>query len=275
MNPQIEKLVRDALAEDLGGKGDITAARLIPKDATAQATIRARSAGVAAGLKAAEMVFAAVDPTLKIDIHAHNGAALAPGDILMTVEGDAAAILRGERTALNFLTHLSGIATLTRRYVDLIKGTGAKIYDTRKTTPGLRVLEKEAVAAGGGENHRFGLYDAVLIKDNHIAAAGGIRAALDKISFADGPVEIEVDTLAQLQEVLDHGGANIVLLDNMSVDELAKAVAMAKGKVILEASGGINLENARAVAQTGVDRISIGALTHSAPALDIGLDFNG
>lgn len=276
LGADILKIVRAALAEDLGKrKSDITTAALVPKTRKARAVIRAREPGVVAGLEIAQMAFKTYDPLLKVRKHVKNGAAVQNGQVLMSVEGRAASILTAERTALNFLTHLSGIATLTRHYVDAVRGTQARILDTRKTHAGLRMLEKYAVKAGGGVNHRFGLYDSVLIKDNHIAIAGGIGQALDKVKRQKGRIEIEVDTIAQLEEVLRHGGADVVLLDNMNVAMLTRAVVMAKGKILTEASGGVNLKNIRAIARTGVDFISVGALTHSAPAMDIGLDIHG
>jgi nicotinate-nucleotide pyrophosphorylase (carboxylating) len=234
--------------------------------------MRSRRDGVAAGIKVAEMVFKNIDPSLNVTIFVKSGERVKPGTDFLSVEGSAASILSAERTALNFVTHLSGIATHTRRYVDLVAHTDATILDTRKTLPGLRALQKYAVASGGGTNHRFGLYDAILIKDNHIAVAGGIASALDAVKGRSEKIEIEVDTLDQLQDVLDHGGAQVVLLDNMDIPTLTRAVAMAKRRILTEASGGVNLDTVRSIAETGVDYISIGAITHSAPALDVGLD---
>lgn len=273
----IENLIQRALDEDFGEAGDVTTKAIVPEGKTITAVMRSRADGVAAGLKVAEMTFKKVDPTLDIVLHVKSGERVTPGREFMTVSGAASSILSAERVALNFVTHLSGIATLTRRFADLVAHTDARILDTRKTLPGLRALEKYAVAAGGGVNHRFGLYDAVLIKDNHIAVAGGIKTALDSVHGRTEKIEIEVDTLAQLQEVLDYveqnkGGADIVMLDNMDIETLTQAVTMAKGKLATEASGGVTLDTVRAIAETGVDFISIGALTHSAPALDVGLD---
>ena len=268
-----ENLVRDALREDLGRGHDITSQSIIPDDHKTKAIIRAREAGMLAGLELAKTTFTMLSASIIFERHAKDGDKLKPGQDILTLEGPTQSILVGERTALNFLTHLSGIATLTSEYVEAITGTNAKILDTRKTIPGLRDLQKYAVSMGGGSNHRMGLYDAVLIKDNHIAVAGGIKEALDAVEGQES-IEIEVDTLEQLEEVLSHGGAHIVLLDNMNVETLEQAVQMAKGKIKTEASGGVNLKTVRAIAETGVDRISIGALTHSAPALDIGLDID-
>lgn len=266
-------LIHVALAEDLSQGGDITTDSII-KAETAVAVMRARKAGVAAGLSVAKRVFELVDPSLKITLHVQDGDKVADGQDLITITGSAASILKAERTALNFTTHLSGIATLTRQYVDQVVGTDAQIICTRKTLPGLRLLQKQAVLAGGGVNNRFSLGDMILIKDNHIAVAGGIKPALDAVQGKDVKIEIEVDTISQLEDVLAHGGADLVLLDNMDVPTLQKAVALAKGRIITEASGGVSLESVRDIARTGVDRISIGALTHSAPVFDIGLDID-
>lgn len=270
----LEDAIKRALAEDLGGGNDITTAAIIPPDATMKAVMRARQEGILCGAEAAAASFRAVDPSLKVTAHIRDGSKIAPGEDILTVAGSAASILTAERTALNFITHLSGIATLTGKYVGAVSGTKAAIMCTRKTLPGLRALQKYAIRSGGGQNHRFGLYDAVLIKDNHIAVAGGVGAAIEKaLSFTNRKVkiEVEVDTIEQLEEALRHD-VDVVLLDNMPPDMLRRAVKMAEGKCLTEASGGINIGNVRAVAQTGVDMISIGALTHSAPALDIGLD---
>lgn len=269
----IDAIIQNALAEDLAHGGDATTDAIIT-DQTAQAVMRARQAGVAAGLDVAKRVFETVDPSLQMTAHAQDGDTIAPNQNLLSIDGSAASILKAERTALNLAMHLSGVASLTRKYVDLAAGTGAQIACTRKTLPGLRALEKQAVLAGGGINHRFSLGDMILIKDNHIAIAGGIKQALDAVKSKNLKIMIEVDTLEQLREVLDHGGADYVLLDNMDAGTLKTAVALCKGKIITEASGGVNLETVRAIAQTGVDRISVGALTHSAPALDIGLDID-
>jgi nicotinate-nucleotide pyrophosphorylase (carboxylating) len=270
----IAAAVRRALDEDLGRAGDITSAAIISPATRAQARLVARAAGVLAGLACAAEAFRAIDPAVSLRAKKRDGDRLAPGDVVAEIEGPAIAVLSGERVALNFVGRLSGIATLTAAYVAKVSHTRAKITDTRKTTPGLRALEKYAVRCGGGVNHRFGLDDAVLIKDNHIAVAGGIGPAL-KAARAVGhlvKVEIEVDSLDQLAEVLKTGGADVVLLDNMDAATLARAVEMAKGKVVLEASGGVSLQTVGKIAESGVDVISIGALTHSAPALDVALD---
>jgi nicotinate-nucleotide pyrophosphorylase (carboxylating) len=273
----IENMVRMALAEDLGHGHDITSQLLIPNDATAKAVFRAREEGVLAGLILALSSFAYTDPDFEIEMHAQDGQLIHKGDIIATVEGPAAALLTAERTALNFLIHLSGIATQTNRYVQAVKGTKAKICDTRKTLAGLRALQKYAVRMGGGTNHRFGLDDAILIKDNHIAIAGSVKEALKRARNNVGhmvKIEIEVDTLKQLEEVLKVGDADIVMFDNFKLPDLKKAVKMVNGKLMTEASGGVNLKTVSDIAKTGVDYISVGALTHSAPALDIGLDID-
>jgi len=273
--PLIETHVRTALAEDLGDAGDITTLATIPPEARAQAVIAARKTGVIAGTALAEAAFKLVDPTLKVDIVTQDGGAVEPGTEVMRLSGPARAILTAERVALNYLGHLSGIATATGDLVRAVEGTGALIVCTRKTTPGLRALEKHAVKCGGGQNHRFGLYDAVMIKDNHIAAAGSIAGALQAAKAATGhmvKIEIEVDTLDQLSEVLEEG-ADVILLDNMSTDDLRKAVEMTAGRSILEASGNVTIDTVRAIAETGVDVISSGWITHSAPTLDLGLDW--
>lgn len=270
----IDDAVSRALAEDLGGGQDVTTISTIPEGKTAKAVMRARTTGILCGVDIAASAFRAVDPSLKITVHTKDGTTLAAGQNILSVEGSARAIMVAERTALNFATHLSGIATLTGKYVEAVKRTKAAIMCTRKTLPGLRALEKYAVKCGGGKNHRFGLYDAVLIKDNHIAVAGGVGAAIEKAIIYTGhkmKIEVEVDTLAQLEEALQHD-IDVVLLDNMKPDMLRRAVEMVNGKCLTEASGGVNLQTVRAIAETGVDMISIGALTHSAPALDIGLD---
>lgn len=272
----IEPAVRAALHEDLGRAGDVTSDAVIPAGQTATAEMRAREPGVAAGLDAARVAFALIDPDLVIEQPVTDGAAIAAGDVLMRVTGAARAILAAERVALNFAGRMSGIATRTRAVADAIAHTPARIVCTRKTTPGLRMFEKRAVRAGGGGNHRWGLDDALLIKDNHVAAAGGIAPVLRRARAAAGHmlcIEIEVDRLDQLAEVLEIGGADAVLLDNMTPDTLRRAVEMVGGAVILEASGGITLETAPRIAETGVDYLSAGWLTHSAPTLDLGLDF--
>ena len=264
-----------ALAEDLGLSGDITSSATIPANRRASCTIAAREHGTIAGLALARRAFEQLDPACRITALVTDGAAVTPGSIVARIEGNARALLSAERVALNFMGRMSGIATLTRRYVDATTGTGARIVDTRKTTPGMRALEKYAVRAGGGMNHRAGLFDAVLIKDNHIAIAGGIAAAIMAARARAGhmvKIEVEVDTLSQLGEVLAHK-VDAVLLDNMTVQELETAVSMASGSFLLEASGGVTLESVGAIARTGVDLISVGALTHSAPVLDLGFDF--
>lgn len=271
----VENAVRAALDEDLGLAGDITTRATVQPGVTAKAVIAARKEGRLAGLQCAEIAFRMIDDAVSFEACKADGDDVSSGDIVARLSGPAAAILSSERVALNFLCHLSGVATLTRSYVTAIEGTGAHICCTRKTTPGLRALEKYAVRMGGGQNHRFGLYDAVLIKDNHIAAAGGIRKAVEATRRHAGhmiKVEVEVDTLDQLEQLLSLP-ADAVLLDNMSPAELKKAVAMSKGKLVTEASGGVNLETVREIAETGVDLISVGALTHSSTALDLGLDF--
>ena len=266
--------VRAALDEDLGRAGDITTLATIPADRQARALFNAREEGVIAGLPLARAAFALFDPALVFEAHVEDGARIGPGGKIATVSGAARSILSAERVALNYLGRLSGIATLTARYAALAAHTKAKICCTRKTTPGQRAFEKYAVRCGGGMNHRFGLDDAVLIKDNHIAVAGGVRAALRAAKASVGhlvKIEIEVDTLDQLNEVIGEG-ADVVLLDNMAPALMAKAVAMIAGRMRVEASGGVNLETVKAIAETGVDLISVGALTHSAKVLDIGLD---
>jgi len=273
----VGEAVRRALAEDLGRAGDITSAATIPPAARARARLVARKAGVLSGLACAAEAFRALDPAVSFRAGKRDGDKLAAGDLIAEIEGPAIAILSGERVALNFVGRLSGIATLTAAYVAKVAHTGAKIADTRKTTPGLRALEKYAVRCGGGVNHRFGLDDAVLIKDNHIAVAGGVGPALAAARAVSHlvKVEIEVDSLAQLTEVLQTGGADAVLLDNMDLATLKRAVEMARGKVVLEASGGVSLQTVGRISETGVDVISVGALTHSAPALDVALDIDG
>jgi nicotinate-nucleotide pyrophosphorylase (carboxylating) len=272
----LEPLVRAALMEDLGTYGDVTTRSVIPKGTTYTARLRARAAGVVSGMQIARMAFHLVDPTLEVRTLKTDGSAIAEGDVLMEIEGSAAAILAAERVALNFAGRLSGIATLTAVCVAETKGTETRITCTRKTTPGLRMVEKQAVLHGGGFNHRFSLSDAILIKDNHIAAAGGIRPVLQAVKANASHmirVEIEVDTLDQLTEVLDEGGADVVLLDNMDTATLSKAVEMAQSRIMLEASGNMTLPRIAEVAATGVNYISMGALTHSATTLDLGLDF--
>lgn len=272
----LEPLVRAALIEDLGTNGDITTRTVIPAGTRYSAAIRAREAGTASGLGLAAIAFRLIDPSLRFQPLCPDGTAFAAGDALATVEGEAASILSAERVALNFAGRLSGIATTTAAFVAATAGTGARITCTRKTTPGLRLVEKQAVLHGGGFSHRVSLSDAILIKDNHIAAAGGIRPVLQAVKAQASHmlrVEIEVDRLDQLAEVLDEGGADVVLLDNMDTQTLREAVALAAGRVVLEASGNMRLERIAEVAATGVRYISVGALTHSARTLDLGLDF--
>lgn len=271
----LRPFIRTALEEDLGDKGDITTNAVIPVDRQGKVNFTARQSGVIAGLDLARLAFETVDASIVFQTTRQDGDTVSPGDVLATAEGPVRGILMAERTALNFLTHLSGIATATRKLMDAIKPHKTRIACTRKTTPGLRILEKYAVRAGGGSNHRFGLYDAVLIKDNHIEAAGGLRTAVLKAREAVGPnvkVELEVDTLEQLNEALDLP-LDAVLLDNMDTATLAKAVRLVNGKFETEASGRVSPDNVAAIAATGVDVISSGWLTHSAPALDIGLDY--
>ena len=271
----IEEAVRRALNEDLGRAGDVTSAATIPGGKKARARLAARKPGVLAGLACAAEAFRQLEPAIEFHARKRDGDALNAGDVVAEIAGDARAVLTAERVALNFATHLSGIATLTATFVARVKHTRAKIAGTRKTIPGLRALEKYAVRCGGGMNHRFGLDDAVLIKDNHIAVAGGVAAALKAARASIGhlvKVEIEVDSLDQLSEVLKTGGADVALLDNMDPATMKRAVEMVSGKISLEASGGVNLDTVAAIAETGVDMISVGALTHSAPALDLGLD---
>ena len=273
----IEPVVRAALLEDLGRAGDITTEAVVPPDATVEAVIAARQPGVVAGLDVALLAFELLDPALRIERLCADGARISRGEVVAHVSGRAHGVLGAERTALNLLSRMSGVATATRALADAIAGYKARIICTRKTTPGLRTLEKEAVRLGGGANHRFGLDDAMLIKDNHIALAGGVRAALERAKRHAGhlvKIEIEVDTLDQLAEALDVG-VDAVLLDNMDPETLRRAVAMVDGRAVTEASGRITLETAPAVAATGVDLISCGWITHSAPILDLGLDISG
>lgn len=270
----VRPLVEKALREDLGLGGDVTTDSIIAPEVKGQGILRARSGGCIAGLKAAALAFKALEPTVKLEFRVEDGDVVEDGADLLKVEGSARTILTGERTALNFLGHLSGIATTTRNLVQLIEGTGARLAATRKTTPGLAALEKYAVRCGGGSDHRFGLYDAILIKDNHIALAGGVRPAVERARERAGhlmPLELEVDSLAQLREGLELK-VDRFLLDNFSLGELREAVAIVKGRVLLEASGGINPGTVRSIAETGVNVLSMGWLTHSAPNLDVGLD---
>ncbi|HEX2590594.1 MAG TPA: carboxylating nicotinate-nucleotide diphosphorylase, partial [Rhizomicrobium sp.] len=263
------------LEEDLGRAGDITSELTIPAEQTATAKFVTRQQGTIAGLNAAATAFGLVDSALTFSVEAPDGSTVQSGTTLATVRGPARAILTGERVSLNFLGHLSGVASATRALVDAVSGTKARIVCTRKTTPGLRVLEKYAVRCGGGFNHRFGLDDAVLIKDNHLAAAGGIKPAIERVRAGLGhmaKIELEVDTLAQLEEALSLG-VDTILLDNMPPETLRQAVAMTNGRATLEASGNVTIATVKAIAETGVDYISSGAITHSAINLDIGLDF--
>lgn len=279
--PIIESIVRTALAEDLGPSGqDITSALTIPAGQDITAHITARTDGILAGITAGLSAFTITDPELDITLNYFDGDALNPGDTIATITGNARSIMTAERTALNLIGHLSGIASLTHRYVETIKGTGATICDTRKTLPGLRALQKYAVTCGGGSNHRFGLYDAIMIKDNHIAAAKGITQALTQAAMLKShmtTLEIEIDTLDQLTEALQNGAhIDCILLDNMPPNTLRQAVEAIKNSphthITTEASGNVSLNSVRAIAETGIAMISVGALTHSAPTLDMGLD---
>jgi nicotinate-nucleotide pyrophosphorylase (carboxylating) len=273
----IEPVVRAALLEDLGRAGDITTDAVVPAEAKVEAVIAARQPGVLAGLDAALLAFELIDPALRIERLRADGDRISRGETVAQISGRARGVLGAERTALNLLSRISGVATATRALADAIAGYKAKIVCTRKTTPGLRTLEKEAVRLGGGANHRFGLDDAMLIKDNHIALAGGVRAALERAQRHAGhlvKIELEVDTLDQLAEALEVG-VDAVLLDNMTPETLRRAVAMVDGRAVTEASGRISPETAAAVAATGVDLISSGWITHSAPILDLGLDIAG
>src|SRR5712672_4534015 len=271
----IDEAVHRALDEDLGRAGDITSIATIPEATQARAILIARQAGVIAGLPLAVAVFEKLSPDIAIQAHYRDGGTVAAGVHVLTISGPARAVLTAERTALNFVGRLSGVATLTADYVRHTAGTSLRICCTRKTTPGLRALEKYAVRCGGGFNHRFGLDDAILIKDNHIAVAGGVRAVLERAKAVAGhlvKIEIEVDTLEQLQSVLDVGLADVALLDNMDPAAMKQAVAMVAGRLVIEASGGITLDSAKAIAESGVDYLSSGAITHSSPNLDVGLD---
>lgn len=273
----LEPVVRAALLEDLGRAGDVTTDATIPAEAQARALMRARTAGVAAGLDVARLAFDLIDPGLLVSVSSADGRRVAAGETLIAVEGSARSILTAERVALNFAGRLSGVATLTRAFADAIAHTRATVAATRKTTPGLRMLEKHAVRAGGGGAHRYGLDDAILIKDNHIAACGGIAPALARARAYAGhmmKIEIEVDRLDQLDEALAAGGADAILLDNMDLATLREAAGRIDGRAVAEASGGVTLATAAAIAETGVDLLSTGALTHSAPVLDLGLDFD-
>lgn len=270
----LEPLVRQTLLEDLGRAGDLTSNLIIPGDATARLRLAAREAGVLAGLALARIAFAIMDPRIRFTPLLKDGARLRRGDVIATVEGPAREILSAERTALNFMCHLSGVATATARIADAIRPYGTRVTCTRKTLPGLRMVQKYAVRVGGGSNHRYGLDDAILIKDNHIAVAGGVRQAVERAREGAGhmvAIELEVDTLEQLQEGLA-AGANIILLDNMPPAMLRKAVEIVAGRAVTEASGRVTLDTAVLMAQAGVDYIAVGAITHSVTTLDIGLD---
>jgi nicotinate-nucleotide pyrophosphorylase (carboxylating) len=267
----LERIVHSALAEDIGA-GDVTTEATVPADAVGTADLLVKERGVVCGLRAAEAAFLALDPDMRFEALAREGDLVEPPATVARVTGSQRAILTGERVALNFVGRLSGIATLTRRYVDAVEGTGVAVLDTRKTTPGLRALEKHAVASGGGRNHRFGLDDAILIKDNHLRAAGSITAAVELVRAAsDLSIEVECDTLDQVGEAVD-AGVGAILLDNMTLDQLREAVALVRRRARLEASGGVTLDTIRAIAETGVDEISVGALTHSARSLDVSLE---
>ena len=268
----LERAVLAALAEDLGA-GDVTTEATVPEHAVGTGELLVKESGVVCGLRVAESTFRALDPEIRFEALTSDGKTVSePPSIVARVTGSERAILTGERVALNFLGRLSGIATLTRRYVDAIDGTGVAVLDTRKTTPGLRALEKHAVACGGGHNHRFGLDDAVLIKDNHLRAAGSITEAVRLVRVTtDLPIEVECETRAQVGEALELG-VDAILLDNMTLAELREAVSLTAGRARLEASGGVNLDTIRAIAETGVDEISVGALTHSALSLDVSLE---
>ena len=271
----VEPLVRNALLEDLGLAGDVTSAAVIPATHRSRVAMVTRQPGVVAGLDASELAFQLVDPGITMTRHVPDGTKVEAGEVIATIEGPSRGLLTAERTALNFLGHLSGIASVTGGIVEAIAGTKALIVCTRKTTPGLRALEKYAVRAGGGMNHRFALYDAVLIKDNHVAIAGGVVEAIRRAKAGVGhmvKIEVEVDTLEQLREAMAEG-VDAVLLDNMAPDQLREAVDIVAGRAITEASGRITPATAAAIAASGVDLISVGWLTHSAPTLDIGLDW--
>lgn len=272
----LNDIIKRALDEDLGGVGDITSRAVIPNGTKYKAKINSRSTGVISGMQIAQMAFLMIDRKLEINTLIKDGSRVSPKDTCMTIEGDAKSILMAERVALNFAGRLSAISTMTSNFVSETEGTKAKITCTRKTTPGLRLVEKEAVRHGGGSNHRYGLNDAIMIKDNHIAAAGSIKEVLERArKFAShmSAIEIEVDTLNQLEMVLSCGGANVVLLDNMTNKDMTKAVEMVDGLMLVEASGNMTLDRISSVASTGVDFISVGGLTHSVTNFDLGLDF--
>jgi nicotinate-nucleotide pyrophosphorylase (carboxylating) len=268
----VEQLIKTALEEDIG-PGDITTMSTIAPESAAKGFFRAKRDGVVAGLSVVEKVFAFIDPAVRARLLAHDGDAVKKGEVVAEVDGPTRSLLIGERTALNFLQHLSGIATLARQYVEAVKEFPSKIIDTRKTTPGFRTLEKYAVRMGGATNHRFGLYDAALIKDNHIAAAGSIPDAVRQVrkhSPFMAQVEVECTNLDQVREAID-AGADVIMLDNMNIEQMAEAVRVVAKRAAVEASGGINMDTVRQVAATGVDFISVGALTHSAPSLDFNM----
>ena len=271
--PDCAEIIRQALAEDIG-TGDVTTQLTVDPNLRASADFIAKQAGVIAGAEVVRQTLLQLDPAMDFALLVEDGETAEPGDTILTATGHAQSLLTGERVALNFLQRLSGIATMTSRFVALAVGSKASIVDTRKTTPGLRVLEKYAVRVGGGRNHRFGLYDAIMIKDNHIQAAGGIAAAVERAQAQAShtlSVTVECDTLEQVREALD-AGVDILLLDNMTVDELTEAVEIVDGQAMTEASGGVNEQTVAKIAQTGVDIISVGALTHSAPTLDISME---
>ncbi|MDC7684024.1 carboxylating nicotinate-nucleotide diphosphorylase [Asticcacaulis sp. BYS171W] len=270
----VEPVVRDALREDLGLAGDVTADAVILPKARFRAEFNAREAGIVAGLDCARIAMNLMDPHIRFEVLKPDAAHVVAGDVIARVEGSARAILAAERVALNLLSHLSGVATLTQTYVRVLDGLPARIACTRKTLPGLRGLQKHAVKCGGGHNHRYGLDDAILIKDNHIAICGGVEKALELAKAAAGhtmKIEVEVDSIFQLKQALPFK-PDVIMLDNFDLETLREAVGIAGGKTILEASGGVNLTTVRAIAETGIDVISVGALTHSAPVFDIGLD---
>ncbi|WP_155133088.1 carboxylating nicotinate-nucleotide diphosphorylase [Pseudovibrio flavus] len=271
---KVDDAVKAALLEDFGRAGDITSQATIPAEATARAAIVSRQNGVLAGIDLAISALAQCDPDFEIDVLEEDGALLDPGSVVMRIEGNAQALLSAERVALNFLGHLSGIATATHAFASKIAHTDCRVVCTRKTTPGLRAFEKYAVRCGGGANHRFGLDDAILIKDNHIAVAGGVVTAIERARAFAGHlvrVEVEVDTLDQMREALT-ANPDVIMLDNMGPDMLREAVRINDGQAVLEASGGVNLSTIQAIAETGVDLVSVGWITHSAPVLDLGLD---
>ncbi len=271
----IEPAVRAALAEDLGRGGDLTTDIVIDEDAWVKASINARQTGAISGVDFAEMTFGLVDPRVDLEVYIADGGRVEPGDTVCVLEGPARAILTGERVALNYMGHLSGIASVTRKIVDAVAHTKARITCTRKTTPGLRAFEKYAVRCGGGFNHRFGLDDGLMIKDNHIAACGGITQAVQRAKSKLGhmvKIEVEIDRLDQLDETLS-AGADVIMLDNMAPADMAEAVRLINGRAVVEASGGVTLETAAVIAESGVDVISVGWLTHSSPCLDLGMDF--